>query len=80
MGPVTQDQQMGQSIGIHGTPTIFVNGVRFDGLRSAEEMETIIGQASRGELVMSTDRPSISVGTAVASTARLSAANQCSPR
>ena len=51
MGPVAKDQQMGQTLGIKGTPTFWVNGVRFEGMRSAAELETIIGQAANGELI-----------------------------
>jgi protein-disulfide isomerase len=51
LGPVMQDQKLGDRLGIHGTPSLFVNGVRFDGFRSAEEMMQIVEQAARGDLV-----------------------------
>jgi protein-disulfide isomerase len=51
LGPVAQDQQLGERLGIRGTPSLFVNGVRFDGLRTADEMIRAIEQAERGELV-----------------------------
>jgi protein-disulfide isomerase len=47
LGPVMEDQQLGQKLGVHGAPTMFVNGVRFDGLRSADEIKSLIEQAAR---------------------------------
>jgi len=78
LDPVMQDQQMGQKIGVRGTPTLFVNGVRFDGLRTAEEMESIIDRASKGQLVGDSGMTNASVvRPAIASSAVR--ANQCDP-
>jgi protein-disulfide isomerase len=78
MGPVTQDQQLGQKIGIHGTPTVFVNGVRFDGLRSADELETIIEKVAKGELVAPPERaPDVAPEGKIASSRPVAA--QCAP-
>ena len=75
LGPVTQDQQLGLAVSIHGTPTMFVNGVRFDGVRSAAELETIINQAARGELVGPAEKMDTPVN--VARSAATTAGNQC---
>jgi len=76
LGPVMQDQQLGQKMGIHGTPSLFINGVRFDGARSADEINSLVERASRGELVA----PPESTAPTAASPSRVQqAAAQCAP-
>jgi predicted DsbA family dithiol-disulfide isomerase len=76
LGPVTQDQQLGDKMGIHGTPTLFINGVRFDGMRSADEVNALVERAARGELVAPPETP-------VDSSSRVAAAKagsaECAP-
>jgi len=81
LGPITQDQQLGQKMGVQGTPTFFVNGVRFNGVHSAEEMADIIDKAAKGELVsdVSTNGSSTANGTTNIAAVRPTAANACAP-
>lgn len=46
LGIVTKDVAVGKQLGVHATPTVFVNGVRMDGLRSAEELRSFINSAT----------------------------------
>jgi protein-disulfide isomerase len=73
LGPVTQDQQLGDKMGVHGTPTLFINGVRFDGMRSGDEINQLVERAARGELVAPPEAPA-----ATPTTARAGAA-ECAP-
>jgi protein-disulfide isomerase len=50
LGLMTQDVQLGERNGVHATPTIFVNGVRFEGSKTAGQLRSIIESAGRGEL------------------------------
>ncbi len=79
LGPVMQDQDLGQKLGVHATPTFFVNGVRFDGAHTAEEMRVIIQKASAGELITSTERISLQEPTINVVARANSIANQCAP-
>ena len=49
LGPVTQDISLGQKIGVHGTPTIFINGVLYDGTRDAATLSKVIEEAAAGK-------------------------------
>jgi protein-disulfide isomerase len=77
LGPVTQDQQLGQKMGVTGTPALFINGVRFDGARSADEVNALIEQAARGELVAPPQK--VVQPTTQAAALRNTAAAECAP-
>lgn len=49
VGPVEQDISMGTKNGVHATPTIFVNGVRYEGYKDATQLAEIISQAASGQ-------------------------------
>ena len=76
LGPVTQDLQLGDKMGIHGTPTLFINGVRFDGMRSADEINQLVERAARGELVAPPETPAATVASAPSAR---SGSSQCAP-
>ena len=73
LGPLTHDLDLGKKLTVHGTPTLFVNGTRYDGFHSAAELEAIIAAAADGKTyqapVRATERPS--------PTAAADAANRC---
>ena len=77
LGPVTQDQQLGQKMGVRGTPALYINGVRFDGARSGDEINRLVEQAVRGELVSPPDAQVPASSTA--SPRVQQAAAQCEP-
>lgn len=43
---VDRDVQLGQRLGVHATPTFFVNGVRHDGALTPEGLDSMINQAA----------------------------------
>ena len=82
LGPVMQDQQLGDRLGVHGTPALYVNGVRFDGFKNADEMTRIIEQAAKGELVSSPTQAAPAGSTVTARVASAPVSNgavQCAP-
>ena len=42
---VTKDMQHGRSAGVRGTPTIFVNGRKYQGRRSVQGFERVLGKS-----------------------------------
>jgi protein-disulfide isomerase len=42
VGGVTQDEQMGNENGVHATPTLFINGTKYEGMRDATQLRVII--------------------------------------
>jgi protein-disulfide isomerase len=78
LGPVTQDQQLGDKMGIHGTPTLFINGVRFDGMRSGDEINQLVERAARGELV-APPAPVVDTTSRAATVRTGAAAAECTP-
>jgi protein-disulfide isomerase len=44
-GPVAQDMDLGQKNGVRATPTIFVNGTRFEGAKDAAQLNALIKDA-----------------------------------
>jgi len=43
---VEADVQSGLALGVHGTPTLFINGMRYAGERDAHALETALREAS----------------------------------
>jgi len=79
LGPVTQDQQLGEKMGVRGTPALYINGVRFDGARSGDEINRLVEQAARGELISPPDAPQIPIPSPAPARVQ-QAAVQCAPR
>jgi protein-disulfide isomerase len=50
LGPVNQDVELGRKNGVHATPTIFINGVLFSGLKSADQLKRLVDDAMHGTL------------------------------
>jgi protein-disulfide isomerase len=50
LGPVNQDVELGRRNGVHATPTIFINGVLFSGLKSADQLKSLVDDAMHGTL------------------------------
>lgn len=49
VGPVMQELDLGQKNGVHGTPTLFINGFRSDPIRDDAQLHAIIEAVERGE-------------------------------
>jgi protein-disulfide isomerase len=49
VGPVAQDIELGQKNGVVATHTIFINGVLYQGAKSAAQLRELIEAAGRGE-------------------------------
>jgi len=50
LGPVNQDVELGRTNGVHATPTIFINGALFSGLKSADQLKSLVDAAMNGTL------------------------------
>ncbi len=46
-GLIARDQGLGKKLGVSGTPTVFINGVKYRGALGTQELETAIRAASR---------------------------------
>jgi protein-disulfide isomerase len=51
MGPVSKDVALGNRLGVHATPTLFINGTKIEGVRDAAQLKALIAQARSGEPV-----------------------------
>jgi predicted DsbA family dithiol-disulfide isomerase len=47
---VEKDLELGRLNGVHVTPTIFVNGIRYEGDKNAEQLRAILEAAERGDV------------------------------
>jgi len=54
---VTKDIVLGQQNGVHATPTVFVNGVRYEGMQSAVQLLAIIESAATGNSIAQAQFP-----------------------
>lgn len=59
-GPVAQDVDMGQKNGVRATPTIFINGTRYEGAKDAAQLSSLIQQA------MAENAPTVAAAAATA--------------
>ena len=50
LGPVNQDVELGRKNGVHATPTIFINGVLYSGLKNADQLKSLVDDAMHGTL------------------------------
>jgi protein-disulfide isomerase len=54
LGIVTKDMTIGQQNGVRATPTIFVNGVRYQGVQNAPQLREIVDAATAGRIASAT--------------------------
>jgi protein-disulfide isomerase len=54
-GPVNKDIELGRKNGVSGTPTIFINGVPYVGLKTADQLRALVE-----EVIGGTSQPSVS--------------------
>jgi protein-disulfide isomerase len=47
LGPVTKDVNLGKSLGVSGTPTLFINGEIYRGIKDAAQLRSIIEEISK---------------------------------
>lgn len=47
---VGSDLALGRSNGVHATPTMFVNGIKYEGVRDLEQLQNIVAAAARGDV------------------------------
>jgi protein-disulfide isomerase len=57
LGIVTKDMALGQQDGVRATPTVFVNGVKYEGVESADQLLAIINSAANGSSAQVTPTP-----------------------
>lgn len=69
LGIVTKDMALGQQNGVRATPTVFVNGVKYEGVESADQLIAIINGAATGSTAAS--------GAAPAELQAKGASNEC---
>jgi protein-disulfide isomerase len=56
VGLVLRDMQLAQAYEVSGTPTIFINGRRVEGVESAKKLRDLIGEA-RVEMLAGSTKP-----------------------
>lgn len=49
MGPVKKETDLGQRLGVRGTPSIFVNGALYSGFKNAPQLHALIEAAEKGD-------------------------------
>lgn len=49
-GVVDRDIELGLQNGVHATPTIFVNGIVYEGARDGQQLQAIVAAARRGDV------------------------------
>ena len=49
MGPVKKEVDLGQRLGVRGTPAIFINGVFYSGFKDAPQLRALIEGARKGD-------------------------------
>ena len=47
LGPVTKDINLGKSLGVSGTPTLFINGVLSRGIKNATQLRALVEEATK---------------------------------
>lgn len=57
MGIVKQDQELGQRLGVHATPSFFINGIFFSGIKSADQLHALVEEISQGKIPASGSAP-----------------------
>jgi protein-disulfide isomerase len=48
MGLVRKDADLGQKLGVKGTPSIFINGVFYSGAKDASQLRSLVEEAMNG--------------------------------
>jgi protein-disulfide isomerase len=49
MGPVKKEMDLGQKLGVRGTPAIFINGAFYSGFKDAPQLRALIEGAQKGD-------------------------------
>lgn len=49
MGPVKKETDLGQKLGVRGTPAIFINGAFYSGFKDAPQLRALIEGAQKGD-------------------------------
>jgi protein-disulfide isomerase len=49
MGPVKKEMDLGQKLGVRGTPSIFINGAFYSGFKDAPQLRALIEGAQKGD-------------------------------
>lgn len=62
MGPVKKEIDLGQKLGVRGTPTIFINGALYSGFKDAPQLHELIEAAQRGDFHAATLSPNSAAG------------------
>ena len=50
VGGVTADTDLGSKIGVHATPTLFINGTKYEGMKDAASLRAIIADARKAQM------------------------------
>jgi len=48
MGPVKKDMDLGRKLGVRGTPSIFINGAFYSGVRDAMQFRALVNEVAAG--------------------------------
>jgi protein-disulfide isomerase len=51
VGGVTQDMDLGNKNGVHATPTLFINGTRYDGAKDVAALRAILANIRKSQQV-----------------------------
>jgi len=54
MGPIKKDVDLGQKLGVRGTPAVFINGELYSGFKSATQFKALLDGVQNGELHVAT--------------------------
>ena len=49
MGPVKKEMDLGQKLGVRGTPAIFINGALYSGFKDAPQLRALVEGAQKGD-------------------------------
>ena len=48
MGPVKKDMDLGRKLGVRGTPSIFINGIYYSGVKDAAQLRALVNEVAAG--------------------------------
>ena len=50
VGGVTADTDLGTKNGVHATPTLYINGTKYEGMKDAPSLRAIIADARKAQM------------------------------